>query len=214
MKKTLLITGAAKRLGRIIIEHFDNKGWNIAFSYNESKTEAETLTINKPHIKAYQGFLGDNEFTHNLIARIQQDFGKIDLLINNASIFTEKSFIDSTATDLQQNININLTVPYILNQNYIKTFNTGNIINITDAMIKNDSSSSFFPYLLSKKSLSIFNTMLKKQFPSFNITELSPLKILTDKEQKIEKRAKTEKETIANFLKKIELSIRTSPIKD
>ena len=56
--------------------------------------------------------------------------------------------------------------------------------------------------------------MLKKQFPSFNITEISPFKILTDKEQKIEETSKTEKETIANFLEKIELSIKASPIKD
>ena len=92
MNKTILITGAAKRIGRDIALAFSDLGWNIIIHYNSSKKEADELasqsnSTNPDSAKTVQGNLDIAEDVTRIINKVIDMYPSIDLLVNNASTF-------------------------------------------------------------------------------------------------------------------------------
>ena len=92
MNKTILITGAAKRIGKEIALTFSNMGWNIIIHYNSSKKDAKDLadqinTHNPNSAKIIQANLDISSDVQRLIDESKLCFDSIDVLINNASTF-------------------------------------------------------------------------------------------------------------------------------
>ncbi len=205
-KKTLLMTGGAKRVGREVIKHFAQKNWQIAFTYFSSQTEAFQLEKEiKPFakIKSYQGDLKNLSFCQNLIKEVKKDFGDIELLINNASIFTQDSFLDCKIEKLDEYLAIHLKAPLILMQQYAKLIKKGNIINITDYMIQYEGSNNFFSYVLTKKNLEILTEMAKFSFADeIKVNSIKPRKLMLDKKEIRNK--KIELENIQDFFLQID----------
>ena len=179
----VLITGAARRLGKIIIEDFLAKGWDVAFTCNNSLENAKQIVKLAPNgcrIKFYQGDFRDSSFTRNLIPRVKFDFQNIDLLINNASIFERCSFSELTEDALDDNFSIHVKTPLILAQSMAKYDHEAKIINITDVMVSKNAT-AFFPYILTKKSLSELTKMLAKNLaPKIQVNEIRPGMMLAD----------------------------------
>lgn len=179
----LLITGGARRLGRIIIEYFVQKGWDIAFTCNSSVQEAQEIVAQNSKnikIKFYQGDFCTELFRSKLISRVLADFHNIDLLINNASIFERCSVYEVQEAELDNNFAIHVKTPLILAQNLVKFKQKSKIINITDVMVTKNAT-EFFPYILTKKSLSSLTKILaKKLAPQIQVNEICPAMILDD----------------------------------
>ena len=92
MNKRILITGAAKRIGKEMALSFFNKGWNIVIHYNSSKEEAEALAhkMNSERGNSavlVQANLDNANEVEKLAEKILSKNGCIDALINNASTF-------------------------------------------------------------------------------------------------------------------------------
>ena len=99
--KTVLITGAAKRLGAHIATHLHELGFNIVLHYHQSKQEAQTLCkhlLQKRPLSAYlvQANLCAKDGAEQLIAQVSQLEIDIDIIIHNASIYnaSDLSFDD------------------------------------------------------------------------------------------------------------------------
>jgi NAD(P)-dependent dehydrogenase (short-subunit alcohol dehydrogenase family) len=201
----LLITGGAKRVGLAVINHFAKNGWDVAFTYYKSHSDAESLVKkfkNKVKIISYYADLREEKSANSLIKKVNNDFNKIDLLINNASIFKEQNFYNTTIEDLDNNYALHIKAPFILCQEYMKYHDKGVIINITDAMIYKIAS-KFFAYNLTKNSLSMLTQMIRKDVSKdFKIYEIAPKKLLNDKnDNKISVRI--EQENIRIFIDEI-----------
>ena len=88
--KTALITGASKGIGRAIANRFAEQGANVAFTYLSSveKGQAleEELKSNGVNAKGYRSDASDFQAAQDLIAGVVEDFGSLDILINNAGI--------------------------------------------------------------------------------------------------------------------------------
>ena len=101
--KTALITGAARGIGKAVALKFAEEGANIAFTdlvLNDDMAaglEATRKEIEALGVKclAYAGNAADFAETEAVVAKIKEDFGSIDVLVNNAAIF---NFCDVTAT--------------------------------------------------------------------------------------------------------------------
>ena len=98
MSKTILITGAAKRIGKEIALTFSDMGWNIIIHYNSSKKDAEDLqsilnSANPNSAKIIQANLDIQEDVERLIHASKSFFSRIDVLVNNASAFSSSSMI-------------------------------------------------------------------------------------------------------------------------
>jgi NAD(P)-dependent dehydrogenase (short-subunit alcohol dehydrogenase family) len=89
--KTAFVTGAAKRIGREIVLALAHKGTNIVFNYRKSASEAqdtkEALEALGIKALALQGDLTDLDACDRMIEKAWEVFGKVDILVNNASDF-------------------------------------------------------------------------------------------------------------------------------
>ena len=156
--KTALITGAAKRIGKAIVLHLANQGWNIAIHYNTSADEARLFrdklveSYPRQQFELFKADLNSTEEVETLISQVVKTMGNLDLLINNASVFKPGSFANTSTTLLDHQININFRAPFILTRDFAKQIKKGLIINFVDTRIVTNKS-NFAAYSLSKKAL-------------------------------------------------------------
>jgi pteridine reductase len=178
MAKTILITGGAKRVGKKLSLFLAKEKYNIAITYNNSEEEAldlqnELINLNIK-CQIYKFDFNNLDHIEDLITKVFNDFGDLYGLVNNASIFEERLCQETSKLDLVQNYNIHVFAPFLLSQAFAKICNKGKIINITDLRVKTETL-RFFPYLLSKKSLSDLTKMLAKDLaPLVTVNEIRP----------------------------------------
>ncbi len=139
MNKNVLVTGGTRGIGEAISREFAKKGYDIIINYVKSKEKAEklkekleaTYNINVLPIKAD---LSNETEINNMVDVAIKEFGKIDVLVNNAGIVIDKEFEDRTVEDWRQTLDINLIVPFVLTKLVGKEMlkqKSGAIINIS-----------------------------------------------------------------------------------
>jgi 3-oxoacyl-[acyl-carrier protein] reductase len=113
-KRTVLITGGSRGIGAAIALEFAKAGDRIAIHYVSSKTDAENVLKSLPgdgHITA-QADLRDPEAIRIMVDLVAHEFGKIDVLINNAGVFIDHPIESTTYEEWQsaweQTIGVNL----------------------------------------------------------------------------------------------------------
>lgn len=134
MKKTVVITGAAKGIGRQIALDFKDAGYNVCITYNKSSKDAEDLKQNHG-IDIYKLDVTDKFNIDIVISNIVAKYGRIDCLVNNAGIADYSVFTDITEEAFMDVINTNLTGVFnitksVLNKTMINQ-KDGSIINIS-----------------------------------------------------------------------------------
>ena len=137
--KTVLVTGAAKRVGRSIALELHAAGANIMVHYRSAKAEAEALvtelnTVRPGSALCLQANLLDNGALSMLVARTVAHFGRLDALVNNASSFFATSLGEIDLAVWDDLIGSNLKAPLFLTQAaapHLKAAH-GAVVNITD----------------------------------------------------------------------------------
>ncbi|MBI2082046.1 MAG: SDR family NAD(P)-dependent oxidoreductase [Deltaproteobacteria bacterium] len=167
--KTVLITGAARRLGRALAERFASKGSNVLIHYGKSRREALALVSNlrnrSVESDAYQAELSDLKSIARMVRKIRRDGYSIDILINNASIFYPAPFGRVKEGDWDAFLDINLKAPFFLIQSIAPLMRRGGrIINIGDRG-GGRPDKNFLPYSISKAALIALTEGLAKILP-------------------------------------------------
>ena len=185
MKRTALITGASKRIGRAIAEHLAEKGWNIAIHFNSSEKPAADLVkelTSRFHLQKFRTFktnLSDIEEVLKLIPRVLNDFGEIHLLVNNASVFDSAYLKESSPELYDEQMNVNLKAPFFLIRDFAGFCKKGNIINFVDTRVTSNKS-NFAAYSLSKKGLWDLTQMAALELaPEIRVNAIAPGVTLT-----------------------------------
>lgn len=137
MNKTALVTGGAKGIGAAICKALANDGYRIALNYNnsfESAIELKNELSSVTHIEIFKADISDSSDVERMFTEIENAFGGVDVLINNAGIAQQALFTDITDEMWQKMIGVNLTgafnccrraLPYMIRNKF------GKIINIT-----------------------------------------------------------------------------------
>nr|WP_321353639.1 SDR family NAD(P)-dependent oxidoreductase [uncultured Draconibacterium sp.] len=180
MKRTALITGASKRIGRSLTEHLAEKGWNVVVHYNSSVKGAnglvEDLSAKYPdqEFRAVQANLAETDEVVALIPKLAAEKIKVDLLVNNASVF-DRGYLKGTSGELlDSQIDVNLKAPFFLIRDFANYFKTGNIINFVDTRITSNAS-NFTAYSISKKALWELTKMAALEFaPDIRVNAIAP----------------------------------------
>lgn len=163
--RTVLITGAAKRIGKHLALDLAKEGFKIIVHHGHSPLEAnEVVTeISKQGgiAEAFQADLQNPSEINNLFENIARQ-GAVNALINNASIFAPLSFQETTLENWQEHLDINLTAPFLLSQRFheqlLKT-EQGHIINLLDWRALRPGA-DHFPYTISKAGLAALTRSL------------------------------------------------------
>ncbi len=119
--KVVLVTGAARRIGAAIAEAFHSQGARAAVHYRSSKTEADALvarlTDGRPgSASAFQADLADPAVCETLVAAAVRAFGRLDILVNNASTFYPTPVGAITPDQFDDLLGSNLRAPLFLAQ--------------------------------------------------------------------------------------------------
>ena len=186
--RTVLITGGAKRIGLAIAKYLHQYGFNIIITYNKSKNDAEkalsTLNNNRPNSCAIiQANFSTIKSYNSLYNKALKVFGRIDVLINNASKFypTKIDMVnDKNWTDI---INTNLKTPLFLSKSFFPELKKrkGSIINIIDIHV-NPPLKNHIIYNLSKAGLLALTQSLAKDLaPTVRVNGVSPGAIMWPK---------------------------------
>ena len=91
--KNVLVTGGSRGIGREIVRAFCNVGYNVAFTYKSSHKDAECLAEETGAL-SINADSADANAVVNAVKVAEEQFGKIDILINNAAISTSSLFTD------------------------------------------------------------------------------------------------------------------------
>jgi pteridine reductase len=180
MHKTVLITGAARRIGKAIANHLAMKGWNVAIHFNNSADDAgklaDTLRESFPEqiFEIFGADLMKNGPTEELIPRVSAQMGPVSMLINNASVFEPNPLKDTTTEFLDRHMTVNFTAPFILIRDFAKQCSDGIIVNLIDTRIT-VSKSDFAAYTLAKKALWELTRMAAWEFgPTIRVNAIAP----------------------------------------
>ncbi len=89
--KTVLVTGASRGIGRAVAQEFAKYGAQVAVHYHQNRAAAEeTLAmLNGEYNRVFQADVADPEAARSLVESVVAQMGKLDILINNAGVYTE-----------------------------------------------------------------------------------------------------------------------------
>jgi NAD(P)-dependent dehydrogenase (short-subunit alcohol dehydrogenase family) len=181
--RTVLITGAAKRLGKEIALYFAKAGWNVVVHYGNSKQAAEqcvsellTLGVNAIALRA--DLFNENEI-RSLFANSIKHFTRIDCLINSAAIFEydrpSQDHHQITHEKMIRHVHINLTAPILLAQEMFRHLKSSPFqedgfvpvsIQLLDQKLIN-LNPDYFSYTLSKSALLTATEMMALDFAPY-----------------------------------------------
>ena len=138
-RKVVLITGAARRIGAALALAFHERGAVVAVHYRSSRNEAARLVAamnarRRGSAAGFQADLGDLDALATLPASVIKTFGRLDVLVNNASTFYPTPIGKITAAQFDDLISTNLRAPVFLVQAAAPELRRrkGLIINIAD----------------------------------------------------------------------------------
>jgi len=119
--KVAIVTGAAKRIGATTVRHLHARGLNVLVHYRGSRDEAEALAADlnddRPDsVRTVQADLADLNAPEALVRAAIEHFGRIDLLINNASAFYPNAVDEATPAIWEDLMASNLRAPYFLSR--------------------------------------------------------------------------------------------------
>ncbi|WP_294679646.1 SDR family oxidoreductase [uncultured Fluviicola sp.] len=131
-KKVILITGATGGLGSAMVKHFEKQDVRLALH----TFQQEPFEVECEHAW-FKADLRDENQVKNLLASILANFGRVDVLINNAGISKNGMSWKLSPADFNEVIAVNLTAPFLLCQGVIpgmRTNNFGRIITISSVV--------------------------------------------------------------------------------
>lgn len=176
MKPTVLITGASRGIGKAIATRFAKEGYSLVI--NCSKSAEDLMALKKDLESEYHvpvlasvGNVGNYDYMEKLFKEIQQNFGGVDILINNAGISYIGLLTDMSLEEWTNLMDVNLSsafyssklaIPYMLSKQ------AGKIINISSVW-GNVGASCEVAYSASKGGVNSFTKALAKELAPSNI---------------------------------------------
>ena len=138
-RQVAIVTGSARRIGAVIARALHRRGLDIVVHYRSSSDQAESLVeqLNAERTEsavAVGGDLADLPVPERIVAKVLERFGRIDVLVNNASAFYPTPVDEATAEHWDELMASNLRAPFFLSQACAPhlSSNGGVIVNLVD----------------------------------------------------------------------------------
>ncbi len=161
-RRVALVTGGAKRVGRAIVEHLADRGFDVAFTYYLSGTLADDI-VNKyekgpARIVRIPGDLDDPAtFVPAVVGEFQRHFNRLDVLVNNASAYEESPLETVKLEDIRRFNAVHVESPLLLCQAFAPMLrkSRGHVVNMIDLLAERPWP-KYLAYCASKAALDHF----------------------------------------------------------
>lgn len=181
INKVVLITGGAKRVGAAICRALHAQGAQLMIHYNTSVNEARALQaelnlIRSNSVAITQGDLLNIDVLPNLVEETVNQFGRLDVLINNASTYYATEIGKINENNWQDLIGSNLKAPIFLSQAAAAELrkNHGCIVNITDMHVERPKK-GYIVYSVAKAGLVTLTKSLAHELgPEVRVNAVAP----------------------------------------
>ena len=186
-KPVVLVTGAAKRLGREIALALAKGGWQVAVHYRASEQDAIKTVADCARAgcrsASFHADLDNEAEVRALLPRVVAHFGQIDAVVNSASTFEHDSAASFGFAAMEKHLRSNTGAAIVLAQalhaHVAARQATGAVVNLLDQKLWNQNP-DFFSYTLSKAALEAANTMLAMALaPRVRVVGVAPGLTLT-----------------------------------
>ena len=138
MSKTVFITGGNRGIGLAISQKFAANGYDVAYTYNANPIEDELIKQgNDVKVVGYKLDIKDSLACTEVVEQIYNDFGSIEVLVNNAGITKDMLSLKMKLEDFSEVINTNLVGAFNVTQPVIKKMmraKIGSIINLSSVV--------------------------------------------------------------------------------
>jgi len=179
--KTALVTGSARRIGRATVMELGRRGARIAVHYRSSEAEAHDVVSALKNLGcdagAFQADLTSPESIERLARSVAEQFGSVDILVNNASVFDKGSLEDSTPELWDEQMNTNARAPFFVAQSvsrFMRNRGQGKIVNLADPAGE-AVWTGYFPYSVSKAALlAVTRGLARALAPAIQVNAVAP----------------------------------------
>lgn len=179
--KVAIVTGSAKRVGKIIALALARRGAHVMVHYRTSEKEAQETVkqVRSLGVKSYAVKADLLSFSEakKIVRKTFQYFGRVDIVVNSASIYEKTPFAKISERDLDAHLNVNLKSAFVISQEAAKIMlnqKCGKIINIIDSNIVRPRT-NYLPYIVSKFGLiGLTITLAKELAPYIQVNAISP----------------------------------------
>lgn len=138
-KRTVIVTGGSRGIGKAISTRFAKEGYNVVINYYKNDEEANKLKAKlekdyNAEVLLIKGDVSKDEDVKNLINETINRFKTINVLVNNAGIAIDKPFLEKTSEDFIKTLSTNLIGPFLTSKyayNYLINAENASIINIS-----------------------------------------------------------------------------------
>ncbi len=183
----VLVTGAARRLGRVIALALAAGGWRVAIHYRHSREDAMKTVAdcasNDWAAAAFEADLSDEAACRQLLPAVATHFGRVDAVVNNASLFEHDDAASFSYASLDKHLHSNTAAAIVLAQalhaHVAARGAQGVVVNLLDQKLWNQNP-DFLSYTLSKAALEAAGTMLALALaPQVRVVGVAPGLTLT-----------------------------------
>ena len=180
--RRVLITGAAKRIGRTIAIELFRRGFQVAIHFNESREEAHEVSRACGNAPIFQADLSQVESIRRVFNQVRDEFGPLQFLVNNAARFTRINPLEMQEADWDAIHSVNLKAVFFCCQEAAKQMldgEGGRIVNISSlGGIRPWADHAH--YCTSKAGVIMLTRVLAKAFaPRITVNSVAPGVILT-----------------------------------
>lgn len=176
-----LVTAGARRLGARFVRALAEEGYRVAFSYHRSSAEAEALVdgleADGLEVAAFAADLRDERACEALIESVDEEFGPLQCLVNNAGLITDSDVDHASIEDFDATLAINLRAPWILSLSAgrrMRERGSGSIVNIASVGGLRPYS-RHLAYSVSKAGLIMLTKGLARDFaPQLRVNAIAP----------------------------------------
>jgi 3-oxoacyl-[acyl-carrier protein] reductase len=197
--KCAVVTGASKGIGAGIARAFAREGASVLINYNNSEKVAleltESLNDSIGSVVSFRADVSKDAERKALVSKALEEFGRIDVLVNNAGIIERNSFLETTESQFDRIIGVNLKSAYFLCHAVAPVMlkqEKGSIINISSISgLAQVSTLAHVDYVVSKAGLiGLTRSLAVALAPYVNVNAICPGTIETDMTASLSKETK------------------------
>ena len=194
MRKTVLITGSSRGIGKSTAVIFAKNQFNIVINYINSRKESLILKEKleqeyNVEVLCIKADVSLEKEVIEMVDLVVEKFGKIDVLVNNAGIAIDTVFEDKTVDNFQKTLNINLIGTFLVSKHVSKYMPQGScIINVSST----NAIDTYYPYSMDYDAskagvISLTKNLAVQLAPNIRVNSVAPGWVLTDMNKTLDK---------------------------